>query len=338
MSFIGPRPISLDQVSAADRLASKRFDIRPGLVSLWWLRQRANIAYTSESAIDVEYVDTQSFWGDLGIAARAIPALIAGQGVGRAPDRIGLLGITLDNLTMTEATASIMAMIREQNRRQVCFVNADCVNIAFRDSEYGAVLRRASLVLGDGIGIRIAGALLNKHIRQNVNGTDLLPFLCSSLEQEGHSIYLLGGRPGVAERAADALQQRFPRLQIAGCRHGYFTADREEEVIRAVRESGARVLLVALGAPKQDVWIARHSEELGTCIALGVGGLLDFYSGRIPRAPLWMRELSLEWLFRFAQEPKRLWKRYLIGNWLFLGRVMYERLTAEGRRELGVIE
>ena len=134
-------------------------------------------------------------------------------------------------------------------------------------------------------------------------------------------MYFLGGKPGVAEAMVKNVQEQFPGLPIAGYHHGYLTDEEEASVIQEISTSGAQILLVAFGAPRQELWIDAHKHELGVGIAMGVGGLFDFMSGRVNRAPLWMREIGLEWVFRLLQEPGRLWRRYVIGNPLFLWRV-----------------
>ena len=138
-------------------------------------------------------------------------------------------------------------------------------------------------------------------------------------------LYLLGGRPGVAEGVRDWLAQEHPEVKVSGYHHGYFTSEEEPEVIGHIADSGAKLLLVALGAPRQDMWISENLERTGVRVAMGVGGLFDFYSGRTPRAPQWLREMGLEWLYRFGQEPGRMWKRYFVGNALFLIRVIKAR-------------
>ena len=332
MSLVGPRPVSPEATIIGERTAWKRYDLRPGLLSLWWLRKRANIAYSSEVDLDVEYVETNSLWGDFGIAIRAIPAAFWGGGVSSAPPELKFLGVRIDNLTMGEAAAQIVGLTRSKVPAQICFVNADCVNISFSDGKYKDTLSGARFVLADGIGVRVAGNIFNQHIRENINGTDMLPYLCAATEEAGLSLYLLGGRPGVPEGAAAWMRERYPELRIAGLRHGYFSTDEEPEVIEGIAASCADILLVALGAPRQDKWISAHMHELGVKVGIGVGGLLDFYAGRIPRAPVWMRELGMEWLYRFWQEPRRMWRRYFIGNAIFLYRVIRERVRPQ--REL----
>ncbi|WP_260705482.1 WecB/TagA/CpsF family glycosyltransferase [Edaphobacter flagellatus] len=328
MSFIGPRAASPAETFSGERMAWKRYNLRPGLLSLWWLRKRANIAYSTEVGLDLEYIETNSLWGDLGIAARAIPTAFFGGGASDAPPKLSFLGVNIDNLTMAEASARIISMAQSGVPSQVSFVNADCVNIAFNDSQYKQTLASSQLVLADGIGVRIAGAILNQHVRENINGTDMLPFLCDAAEQAGLSLYLLGGRPGIPEAAADWITQRYPDLRIAGCRHGYFSPEEEPSIFEAIKDSRADILLVAFGAPRQEKWIASHKTQLAAKVSIGVGGLLDFYSGRIPRAPVWIRELGMEWFYRFWQEPRRMWRRYFLGNAVFLYRLAEERLHA----------
>ena len=158
-----------------------------------------------------------------------------------------------------------------------------------------------------------------------MNGTDLFPKLCEALSGSGIGLFLLGGRPGIAEAVADWVREHHPGAEVRGTRHGYFDRNEEESVFADIASSGAQVLLVAMGVPLQDLWVRRNLHRIGACVAIGVGGLFDFYSGRIPRAPLWMREMGIEWIYRFWQEPGRMWKRYFLGNALFLAPVWGER-------------
>ena len=325
MSFVGPRAVAPEDLSPRQRAARKRFDVRPGLIGLWWIRRRANIAFDSEVALDGEYVDTQTVWGHLGIALRAIPAALYGESTTVAADVVSILGIRINNLTMSEALENLLARLQGDRANQVCFVNADCANLAYKDEEYLAVMNNAALTLADGIGLKLAGKLLSRDIKQNVNGTDLFPRLCASLSGTGHGLFLLGAKPGVTEAVRNWIEQTYPEVIVSGCHHGYFSPAEEPAVIRQIAESGASLLLVAFGAPRQDKWINQHLGETGVKVAMGVGGLFDFYSGNVSRAPQWMREMGLEWLYRFLQEPGRMWKRYFLGNGLFLFRVLKER-------------
>jgi len=325
MSFVGPRAVSPGELTPREREARKRYSARPGLVCLWWIRKRANIAYSGEAASDVEYVEAQTLRGDFGIALRAIPALLYGEGVAVTQDVVSILDISIDNMTMTDALEWIVRHAAAESPAQICFVNADCANIAYRKPDYLAVLHAARLVLADGIGMKLAGKLLGREIRQNVNGTDLFPRLCESLCGTGAGIFLLGARSGVAEKVRDWIAEHHPSTLVSGYHDGYYSPAEEPEVIGEIARSGASVLLVAFGAPRQDMWIREHLANTGVKVAMGVGGLFDFYSGRIPRAPVWMREVGAEWLYRFYQEPGRMWRRYFVGNAVFLWRVVRAR-------------
>jgi N-acetylglucosaminyldiphosphoundecaprenol N-acetyl-beta-D-mannosaminyltransferase len=143
--------------------------------------------------------------------------------------------------------------------------------------------------------------------------------------EHGFRLFLLGGRPGVAAAAADAMRQRCSGLHIAGTHDGYFHEADTPQVIAAVNQARPDVLLVGFGVPRQELWLSKHRDQLHATVRMGVGGLFDYYSGRIPRAPQWLREIGLEWVWRLWQEPGRLWKRYIIGNPLFLYRVWRQR-------------
>ncbi|HWE53394.1 MAG TPA: WecB/TagA/CpsF family glycosyltransferase [Bryobacteraceae bacterium] len=336
MSFIGPRPAAgwegVWQVDGHTRAA-----VRPGMVCYWWLRRRGNIDFDDEASVDREYVNTASLAGDFGIALRAIPALAFSEKREVAPRTVDILGVRIDNLSMSEALEWIEGRVNGEGQTMVCMTNAHCANVSCLDPAYYQAIQSSGLNLADGVGVRIAGKLKRTPIRQNVNGTDLFPRLCALLQGTGKSIYLLGGRPGVAEGVAEWIRARFPDTAIAGCRSGYMGRDEEGAVAQAIRDSGAAVLLVAMGVPQQELWIQRNLAQTGVRVALAVGGLFDFYSGRIPRAPGWMREMGLEWMYRLMQEPGRMWKRYLIGNWTFLARfLLYEwRYYSPGSRKAG---
>ncbi|MEO0423772.1 MAG: WecB/TagA/CpsF family glycosyltransferase, partial [Pseudomonadota bacterium] len=204
-------------------------------------------------------------------------------------------------------------------KRRYAFVNAHGYNVMWGSASYREALESADALFPDGTGVRWAARWAGERA-DNLNGTDMFPLLCRAARDAGLSVFLLGARPGIAERVAQTAGRLAPGLRIAGTHHGYFDADSAEEraVIDQVNGSGADILLVATGVPHQDEWLARHHAHLSVGAALGVGGLFDFYSGRIPRAPRWLRELGGEWLFRLYQEPMRLFRRYVVGNPAFL--------------------
>ena len=174
--------------------------------------------------------------------------------------------------------------------------------------------------------MKLAGRLLRREIRQNVNGTDMFPLLCEALEGTGKRVFLLGARPGIVEAVQLWIEEKNPGVTVVGHQHGYYTADEEESVVRRISECGTELLIVAFGVPGQEEWIERHLSATGAKVGIGVGGLFDFYSGRMARAPLWLREMGFEWSYRLYKEPGRMWKRYIVGNVVFLTRVLRERV------------
>jgi exopolysaccharide biosynthesis WecB/TagA/CpsF family protein len=231
-----------------------------------------------------------------------------------------LFGLSFMTRTRADVADAIVLKAMLGQRTVANFVNAHCVNVAARDPAYRRALDRSDMLLLDGIGMRIAALLAGRSIVENLNGTDLFPALCARAAVCAVPLYLLGGQPGVAAATAAAMRVRFPSLDIAGTHDGFFDPGDETGVIDAINASGARIVLVAMGVPQQELWIARMAPALKAPVLMGVGGLFDYYSGRIPRAPALLRAVGLEWGWRFAQEPRRLARRYLIGNMTFLAR------------------
>jgi N-acetylglucosaminyldiphosphoundecaprenol N-acetyl-beta-D-mannosaminyltransferase len=242
------------------------------------------------------------------------------------------LGIRIDEMEPDEAIEQVRAEWATGRKQRVYFVNAHCANIACRDERYQEALAQAELVLADGSGVLSGARLLGLPIKHNLNGTDLGPKLCARAAQEGRSVFLLGGEPGVAEQAAAQLLIRCPGLHIVGIQHGFFSAEEEAAVIAHINAARPDLLFVAMGVPRQELWITRHWEKLDVGTALAVGALFDFLAERFKRAPVWMRRLGVEWVFRLIQEPGRLWRRYLIGNLTFESRALLAALNPAKRR------
>ena len=240
-----------------------------------------------------------------------------------------LLGLSITNITKEEALDRIDATT--EGLHTMHFVNAHCINVAAKDAEYHAILANADALFADGSGIRLAGSTLGCPIVDNVNGTDLFPLLCSRFAKTGKRMFLLGSAPGVAEKAARWAEEYTGSSIIAGTYHGYFKSGEESSVIEAINASGAELLLVALGVPRQEKWIASVRSLLQVPLCMGVGALFDFYSGTVSRAPLWMRKIGLEWVWRLLLEPGRMWRRYIVGNVVFIVRLMKLRIR-QGRR------
>ena len=233
---------------------------------------------------------------------------------------VSVSGVRLDCDTMREAVATV----RSGGGKLIAFANAHCLNVASRDAAYATILGETfDKVWPDGSGVRIAGRTLGFAVPDNVNGTDLFPELAAS----GLTFWFLGGRPGVAEEAARRCAAKWPASKFAGAAHGYM--DDWEGTLREIEAARPDVLLVALGVPAQEKWIVERAERLRAAAGctMAVGGLLDFLSGRIPRAPLFIRRMGFEWVWRLAMEPRRMFRRYVVGNAEFL-----LRLRREARR------
>jgi alpha-1,3-mannosyltransferase len=209
----------------------------------------------------------------------------------------------------------------EKQNTRIAFANANCLNIAYRDSRVRAALGEA-VVFNDGIGVDLASRLLfGAQFPDNLNGTDFTPYY---LQHSRHSlrIYLLGGKPSVAKRAAKLIAEIYPRHEIVGCHDGYFSHSDDALIACEIKVSGANVLLVALGNPDQELWLRTNFDATGCCLGFAVGALFDFIAGEVQRAPVWVRTARLEWVYRLAQEPRRLWRRYLLGNPIFMLRIL----------------
>ena len=248
-------------------------------------------------------------------AGRARVALFSwakcAAGLLEAVPRAEVFGVPIRCETMAEALERVATARDPEHPKFFAFVNAHCLNLAYADAAYAEILRRCDVVWPDGTGVRMAGRRLGFPVPENVNGTDLFPLLSGR-------VFLYGAAPGVAERAAENVRAKYPRMTVVGTADGYGD---ECAVIEAVNRVRPDILLVAKGVPLQEKWIAAHLGELKCGCAIAVGGLLDFVSGRIPRAPLWMRRLGIEWLYRLKCEPVRMFRRYVIGNPLFLSRL-----------------
>jgi len=235
-----------------------------------------------------------------------------------------LFDLPIANVSLQYAVHDLVSRARKNLRTRVAFINAHVVNTAASDPAYARVLASADRNYADGSGMALAARLLGAGLVDNVNGTDMFPLLCAAAAEAGQKIFLLGGKPGVAEAAAQTVRAMGYGSAIAGAHHGYILRGEEEgrRAIDAVNASGASILLVGMGVPMQDIWIAKNFPRLETPVVAGVGGLFDFFAGNVSRAPTFLRKSGLEWTWRLAQEPGRMWKRYLIGNATFVARAV----------------
>lgn len=231
-----------------------------------------------------------------------------------------ILGIRIDATSYRDACDRIQAWAIARRSCYIVAANVHVLMTGYWDASYQAVLRDAALVTPDGVPLVWTMRLLGQRSQTRVYGPDLMLAWCQRAAQENLPIYLYGGTEPMLERLSTHLQNRFPGLPIAGSYAPPFrplTPAEEAADIERIHQSGARVVFVALGCPKQECWMARQKGQL-QAVMIGVGAAFSFFSGEVSQAPRWMMRLSLEWLYRFSQEPRRLWRRYLINNPLFL--------------------
>jgi N-acetylglucosaminyldiphosphoundecaprenol N-acetyl-beta-D-mannosaminyltransferase len=229
----------------------------------------------------------------------------------RTDERLHILGVPVDAATFDSLLAAIAGWIEAgDGPYQICTVSPEFVMIAQDDPAFMRVLHQADLCVPDGVGLLFAARYLGHPLPERVTGSDGVPVIAAQAAQRGWSLFLLGAAPGVAEQAAARLVADNPGLYIAGTYAGSPHPDDEDAIIDRVNASGADILFVAYGAPRQDKWIARNRDRLRVPVAMGVGGTFDFLAGTVPRAPRWMRKLALEWLYRLYKQPWR-WRRML---------------------------
>lgn len=237
--------------------------------------------------------------------------------------KLDVMGLQFDNVTMDEALARADAFL--SGDKTVCVVtpNAEIAYEALHDMSLRKLLNSADLMLPDGAGVVLASKLLKTPLKEKVAGVDFAAGLLKLLAKNQQSVFLLGAKPGVAEKAAEKMVQMTPGLRIAGLHDGYFTD--EAPIIAQINESGADVLFVCLGSPKQELFMQRYRQALGVKIMIGLGGSLDAFAGTVKRAPQWMIRMNLEWLYRLIKEPKRFGRMLRLPKYLFA--VMKTRIS-----------
>lgn len=217
--------------------------------------------------------------------------------------RTDILGVGFDDLTLEAAAAAGAALVEAQGFHYAVTPNPEFLLAARKDQPFRQALLDADLVLADGVGVVYSAKLLGRPLKGRVPGIEFAQALMGWMAKHGKRLFLLGAKPGVAELAAANLRDRYPGLILCGTHDGYFKED--EPVVQAIRESGADVVFVCLGAPKQEFWMVEHGPATGAHLMVGLGGSLDVFAGVVDRAPEGFQKLGLEWLYRLMKEPKR---------------------------------
>jgi N-acetylglucosaminyldiphosphoundecaprenol N-acetyl-beta-D-mannosaminyltransferase len=243
--------------------------------------------------------------------------------------RIDILGVGVDPLTVEELHVEVGRLVRGGKRGLVLNVNAHCLNLCYEDPKLRDFLNGAEVVFCDGAGVRLAASILSRRIPERITYAEWAWRLAAFAAAQGFSLYFLGGRPGVAREAARRLIESFPDLKIVGVRHGYFDhsagSAENEAVVAEINAAAPDILLVGLGMPLQERWLMENRERIGAGVVLTGGAVFDYVSGGLRRGPRLLTDNGFEWLARLFVEPRRLWRRYLVGNPLFLLRVLKQR-------------
>ncbi|WP_400243467.1 WecB/TagA/CpsF family glycosyltransferase [Niallia sp. JL1B1071] len=243
-------------------------------------------------------------------------------------DKKWLGNIKVNVLSSKEAITHIKEKLEKRVLSDIFFLNDHGYNIAQKDAAYRDMLNQADLLLNDGIGIEIGAKLFGFSFKENLNGTDFIPALFQSLNEETdkrYRVFLLGAKPGVAQKAQDRLQKKYKNILFIGNQDGYFPKENTKKVIEQINNSKTDILLVGFGMPLQEQWINEHRSKLESTITIAVGAFIDFSSGDVARAPKVFRNLRLEWLYRMGKEPRRLWKRNVVGHFSFFYSIYKQR-------------
>ena len=220
------------------------------------------------------------------------------------------MGVGVDAVSKTDALTKLLGFLGEDRLHTLFTPNPEFILEAQNDREFAEVLNKGDLVVPDGIGVVLASRLTDVKIKERVAGCDLIMALFNAIKDTDESVYLFGGKPGVAELAKENMQKKYPGLKIAGCSDGYFDVKKERLIIHEIQRLRPAVLLVGIGFPNQEKWIYRHRHRLPVRIAAGIGGSIDVMAGTAARAPAFMRKIGLEWFWRLLRQPSRIKRMY----------------------------
>lgn len=225
-------------------------------------------------------------------------------------EQVKILNIGVDCVNLDEAMERIGGFIQEKSPHHIVTANPEIIYASNYNPELMTIVNHAALITADGAGVVWAAGQLGRPLKERVTGIDLVYRICEKAPEQGWKIFILGSAPGVADTAAENIRNAYPGIQIVGTQHGYFKPEEEPEIVEAIKTAAPDVLFVALGAPKQEMWISRYKETLQVPAMLGIGGSMDVLSGNVKRAPEIWQKMNLEWLYRLISQPSR-WRRML---------------------------
>jgi len=246
-------------------------------------------------------------------------------------NRVQIMGCPIDNLSMNETLQKIEGFIRSGGSHQHVVVNVDKLVKASKDPELRRIINECALVNVDGMPVVWASRLLGKPLKERVAGVDLFESLVKRAAEKGWRVFFLGAREEIVRGVKDLYEKNLPGLQVAGYRNGYWRSEEEATVVKLMGSSRPDLLFVAMSSPNKEQFLGRYQAEMKVPFAMGVGGSFDVVVGKVKRAPVWMRRCSLEWFFRFLQEPRRMFKRYFIDDMYFFWLLLKELLSKPTR-------
>ncbi len=238
--------------------------------------------------------------------------------------RVNVLGVAIDPFTTASLNGRVEQILENGSRATLAYIHVHGINLAYNDERLAEFFNSADVAYCDGEGVRLGAKLLGSQIPERIALTDWVWDLLRICEFRGASVYLLGSKSEVVGDAAKRIKERFPQLKLVGCHHGYFEKDgpASEKIIEEINQLRPAVLLVGFGMPLQEQWLMKYRNRLNVNLVLTAGSCFDYVSGRKRRCPRWMARHGLEWLYRLVHEPRRLFKRYVFGNPLFIARVL----------------
>ncbi|NUQ81087.1 MAG: WecB/TagA/CpsF family glycosyltransferase [Bacteroidetes bacterium] len=241
--------------------------------------------------------------------------------------RVTLLGVGIDNLSSDDLGNTIISYIRSGAKAKILNVNIHCMNLAYQNPWLRTMLNQSEIVFCDGDGVRLGARLQGKTIREKITYNRWIWKLLEIAEKDQFSVYLIGSQAAVMEKTVEVLRTRFPEIRIAGYRDGFFRNKEDvNHTLESIRKARPNILILGMGMPLQEKWILEHDQNLSYNVVLTGGAVFDYISGHASMTPDWAYHLKLEWFYRFLHEPRRLFKRYIIGNPLFLIRILGEKL------------
>lgn len=245
-----------------------------------------------------------------------------------------LLGVPIDEYNTFEFIERLEQLIKQPEQAIICPVNADMLNQCYTNDWLRSFISGADIIQAESSGILFGAKLTGQVLSSKITSNEFIYSLAEAWENKNYSIYFLGGPVGQAESAAEKLHKKYPNFKIVGCHRGHLTDMETVEVIQSINALKPSVLMVGFGCPIQEEWIAKYKSSLNVSVLWPIGNLTSYISGKVKTAPQWMKDFGLEWLYRLCQEPYRMWKRYIVGNPLFIIRILWHDVLVVNKKNL----